>query len=71
MRCCGMRWPQEPEWTGHACCSKSFKLGSMFKLGAFKACSNFGSTMTWDTLQDHDSRWTKQRGPLHPQAATE
>jgi hypothetical protein len=40
IRCCGMGWPQEPEWTGHACCSKSFKLGSMFKLGAFKAGSN-------------------------------
>jgi hypothetical protein len=40
IRCCGIGWPQEPEWTGHACCSKSFKLGSMFKLGAFKAGSN-------------------------------
>jgi hypothetical protein len=28
------------EGTGGACCSKTFKLGSMFELGAFSAGSN-------------------------------
>jgi hypothetical protein len=28
------------EGTGGACCSKTFKLGSMFELGAFSGCSN-------------------------------
>jgi hypothetical protein len=40
IRCCGMRSPQKPEWTGHVYCSKSFKLGSMFELGAFSGDSN-------------------------------
>ena len=45
IRCCGMRWPQKPEWTGHVCCSKSFKLGSVFKLGVFKTGSNSVRTL--------------------------
>jgi len=40
LRYCGVRSAQEPEWTGRACCSKSFKLGSMFKLSGFNVGSN-------------------------------
>ena len=70
IRCCGMRRPQEPDWTGHACCSKSFKLGSMFKLAAFKPGSNFEHEGWNIPGKTPIPSWTKRRGPLQVLATT-
>ena len=71
IRCCGVRRPQKPEETGRACCSKSFKLGSILKLGAFKAGSNFGREDWGIPCKTSLPSWTKRRGLLHVPAATE